>query len=71
MDNGPCYVLELLKLLAEFSFNLSLKIKLSFFGVCSFQPLWQQFPPGLVSAQENLLLGQECSSKMEVFWHFY
>lgn len=31
MDNGPCYVLELLKLLAEFSFNLLLKIKLSFF----------------------------------------
>lgn len=63
MDPAPCYVLELLKLLTEFSFNLLLKIKLSFFGICSFQPLWQHFLPGLVSAQGNLLLGQECHPK--------
>lgn len=31
MDPATCYISELLKLLTEFSFNLWLKIKLSFF----------------------------------------
>lgn len=38
MDNRPHYVLKSLKLLAEFSFNFLLKIKLYFYGVCSCQP---------------------------------
>lgn len=35
MEPAPRYVLELLKLLTEFSFNLLLKIKISFFSFIS------------------------------------
>lgn len=71
MDPAPCYVLELLKLLTEFSFNLLLKIKLSFF--------WNLFISAPVAAlstwtgkcTREFIAWAGVPSKMEVFWHFY